>query len=39
MSVDNANIPHIRLTTEVRLSALRAALKKTDFLKLHFVCF
>ena len=28
MSADDANIPRIRLTTEVRLSALPATLKK-----------
>ena len=39
MSADDVNIPRIRITTEVRLSALPATLKKTDFLRLHFVCF
>ena len=36
MSADDANIPHIGLTTEVRLSALRATLKKTRFSEVAF---
>ena len=40
MSANDVNIPRFRLTTAVSLSALPATLKKkTDFLRLHFVCF
>ena len=41
MSGDDASIPRIRRTTEVGLSALPVRQhykKKTDFLRLHFVC-